>query len=88
MLPAAHRAASQPLPRRRQREALATPLGPMEQRALADQVSHLLRPSWALPLSAFTAQAPPPQQAPPQQAPPAGQPAGAAPPVLPQPLAF
>jgi hypothetical protein len=38
----------------RQREALATPLDPVEQRALLEQCAALMRPSWALTLGSFT----------------------------------
>lgn len=37
-----------------QREALATPLDPVELRALREQYAALARPSWALSLGAFT----------------------------------
>lgn len=72
----------------RQREALSTPLDPVERRALLEQVASLARPTWALSLAAFTqagggaAGAPHP----PAPAPPA---AGAATqPVAPHGLAF
>lgn len=38
---------------RRQREALATPLAPLEQRALHEHYASLMRPSWALDPGAF-----------------------------------
>ncbi|KAL4426372.1 hypothetical protein ABPG77_004666 [Micractinium sp. CCAP 211/92] len=38
----------------RQHEALATPLDPVEQRALLDQCTALMRPSWALSMASFT----------------------------------
>ncbi len=38
----------------RQHEALATPLDPVEQRALLDQCTALMRPSWALNMASFT----------------------------------
>ena len=41
-----------PLPCR-QREALATPLDPVEHRALLEQCASLMRPAWALNLASF-----------------------------------
>ncbi|KAL4430910.1 hypothetical protein ABPG75_006166 [Micractinium tetrahymenae] len=64
----------------RQREALATPLDPVEQRALLEQCAALMRPSWALNLSSFTQ----PQGTPPPAARPAAPPAAA---VAPAPAA-
>lgn len=49
-----NRSASNPAaPTHRQREALATPLDPVEHRALLEQCAAAMRPTWALDMGAF-----------------------------------